>query len=77
MQHQMKLLPACRTSQIVQEISRASTAIVGRTLGHKSPEATAVYARLNLDPVNASVEKATAAMLAMKNVPDKFADIKK
>jgi len=50
-----------------QTISGASTAIVGRNPGHKSSEATAVYARLNLDPVRASVEKATAAMLAMKN----------
>ena len=40
----------------------ASTAIVGKTLGHKSVEATAVYARLNTDPVRASMKKAVAAM---------------
>ena len=42
---------------------RALTAIIGRTLGHKSTQSTAVYARLNIDPVRDSVEKATQAML--------------
>lgn len=37
--------------------------MIGRSLGHKTPQSTAVYARLNLDPVRDSVEKATQAML--------------
>ncbi|MDD2768843.1 MAG: tyrosine-type recombinase/integrase [Methylococcus sp.] len=40
----------------------ASLAIIGKSLGHKTHQATAVYARLDLDPVRQSVESATAAM---------------
>jgi integrase len=64
-----------RTLGSYQTITGASTAIVGKTLGHKSPEATAVYARLNLDPVRQSIENATAAMLALKEAPDKIITI--
>jgi integrase len=42
----------------------ASLAIIGKSLNHKSPSATAIYARLDLDPVRDSVEKATNAMFA-------------
>jgi len=38
--------------------------IIGKTLGHKSLASTMIYSRLELDPVKASVDKATAAMLA-------------
>jgi len=41
----------------------ASLAIIGKSLNHKSQQATAIYARLDLDPVRASVNTATAAML--------------
>lgn len=41
-----------------------SLTIVGKSLGHKSPDATAVYARLNLDPVRAAVDAAAGAMIA-------------
>lgn len=41
----------------------ASLAIIGKSLNHKSQQATAIYARLDLDPVRASVNSATAAML--------------
>ncbi|MBF0308084.1 MAG: tyrosine-type recombinase/integrase [Magnetococcales bacterium] len=44
-------------------ITGASMAIIGKTLGHKSQTATAVYARLSLDPVRAALEKATDAMM--------------
>ncbi|TMH32600.1 MAG: site-specific integrase [Betaproteobacteria bacterium] len=40
----------------------ASLAIIGKSLHHKSPVSTAVYARLDLDPVRASIDRATAAM---------------
>ena len=41
----------------------ASLAIIGKSLNHKSQQATAIYARLDLDPVRASVNSATAAMM--------------
>lgn len=41
----------------------ASLAIIGKSLNHKSQQATAIYARLDLDPVRASVNQATAAMM--------------
>ena len=40
----------------------ASLAIIGKSLNHKSQQATAIYARLDLDPVRQSVNTATAAM---------------
>jgi len=52
----------------------ASLPIIGKSLGHDSPASTAIYARLELDPVRASVEAATAAMLAHrtpKQIEDK------
>jgi integrase len=51
-----------------QAILGASLPIVGRSLGHKSPSATAIYARLHIDPVRASVEAATSAMLVAGGV---------
>ena len=41
----------------------ASLVIVGKSLNHKSPSTTAIYARLDLDPVRESVDRATSAML--------------
>jgi integrase len=41
----------------------ASLAIIGKSLNHKSQQTTGIYARLDLDPVRASVNAATAAML--------------
>lgn len=46
----------------------ASLAIIGKSLNHKSQQATAIYARLDLDPVRASVNSATAAMLAAAGI---------
>jgi integrase len=39
-----------RTMGSYQTIGGASTAIVGKTLGHKNQASTAVYARMTLDP---------------------------
>ena len=47
-----------RTFGSWQAASGASSFVIGKSLGHKSPQATAIYARLHLDPVRASVEKA-------------------
>jgi integrase len=41
----------------------ASLAIIGKSLSHKNPQTTAIYARLDLDPVRESVARATAAIL--------------
>jgi integrase len=41
-----------------------SLPIIGKQLGHQSGEATAVYARLSLDPVREAVALATDAMIA-------------
>lgn len=41
----------------------ASLPLIGKSLGHRSQQSTAIYSRLDLDPVRASVEQATAAMI--------------
>lgn len=51
-----------RTFGSYQAITGASLQIIGKSLGHKSSLSTQVYARLNLDPVRASIEKATSVM---------------
>ncbi len=52
-----------RTLGSWQAKTGASLSIIGKSLNHKSPNTTAIYARLDLDPVRESVEKATNAML--------------
>jgi integrase len=52
-----------RTIGSYQAISGSSLLVIGKSLGHKSLSATQIYARLNLDPVRASVNKAVSAML--------------
>lgn len=46
-----------------QAVTGASLAVIGKTLAHKNVSTTAIYARLNLDPVRASMDTATKAML--------------
>ncbi len=53
-----------RTLGSWQAATGASLPIIGRTLAHRNVSTTAIYARLNLDPVRKSMEKAAAAMLA-------------
>lgn len=52
-----------RTLGSWQAKTGASLAIIGKSLNHKTHQATAIYARLDLDPVRQSVNTATAAML--------------
>lgn len=52
-----------RTLGSWQAAQGASLVVVGRTLGQTTPAATAIYARLDLDPVRKSLEQATSAML--------------
>jgi integrase len=51
-----------RTLGSYQAATGANGYIIGKSLGHRSQQSTAIYARLNLDPVRASVNKATEAM---------------
>lgn len=51
-----------RTLGSWQAATGANSYIIGKSLGHKTQQATAIYARLNLDPVRTSVAKATEAM---------------
>jgi integrase len=53
-----------RTLGSWQAKTGASLAIIGKSLNHKSHQATAIYARLDLDPVRQSVNTATQAILA-------------
>jgi integrase len=47
-----------------QAATGANLSVIGKTLNHKNVATTAIYARLNIDPVRDSVEKATTAMLS-------------
>jgi len=52
-----------RTLGSWQAKTGASLAIIGKSLNHKNIQSTMIYARLDLDPVRASVNTATAAMM--------------
>ena len=52
-----------RTLGSWQAMTGASLSIIGKSLNHKSQQATASYARLDLDPIRQSVTTATSAML--------------
>jgi integrase len=52
-----------RTLGSWQAKTGASLVIIGKSLNHKSTSTTAIYARLDLDPVRHSVNTATSAML--------------
>lgn len=53
-----------RTLGSWQAKTGASLVIIGKSLNHKNPSTTAIYARLDLDPVRESVNRATSAMLS-------------
>jgi integrase len=57
-----------RTMGSWQAKTGASLAIIGKSLNHKCTVTTAIYARLDLDPVRESLEKATAAMFLAAGV---------
>jgi len=46
-----------------QAATGASLSVIGKSLNHKSVTTSAIYARLEIDPVRASMETATRAML--------------
>ncbi len=53
-----------RTLGSWQAATGASLHMIGRTLAHKNVSTTAIYARLNIDPVRVAMQKATTAMFA-------------
>ncbi len=55
-----------RTMGSYQAIMGSSLQVIGKSLGHKSLQATTIYARLNMDAVRASMQKATDEMI--KNI---------
>ena len=57
-----------RTFGSWQASTGASLAIIGRSLNHKSIQSTQIYARLSLDPVRQSMQKAAQAMLLAAGV---------
>lgn len=56
-----------RTLGSYQAATGANGYIIGKSLGHRSQQSTAIYARLNLDPVRDSVNKATDVMFGYMN----------
>jgi integrase len=51
-----------RTFGSWQAMGGSSELLIGKSLGHRDTRSTAVYARLTMDPVRKSVERATDAM---------------
>lgn len=60
-----------RTFGSYQAKTGASLPIIGKSLGHRGTDATAIYARMDIEPVRESVEKATAAIMKAANTPAK------
>jgi integrase len=67
--HDLRLHDLRRTLGSWQAATGASLPIIGKSLGHKSTQATTVYARLELEPVRQSVNNATRAMLEAGGIP--------
>lgn len=65
-----------RTLGSWQARTGASLTIIGKSLNHKSIQSTAVYARLDTDPVRQSVNTATAAIMEAAGIA-RTAEIKK
>ena len=65
-----------RTMGSYQTMTGASTTIIGKTLGHKSQQSTAVYARMTLDPVRDSMQAAVDLMMKTKDSPPKILSLK-
>lgn len=58
-----------RTMGSWETATGASMQVIGKSLGHKAgSQATAIYARMNIDPVKAAVNKAVEAMQAAATV---------
>ncbi|MCL2629228.1 MAG: site-specific integrase [Alphaproteobacteria bacterium] len=56
-----------RTMASYQAIIGSSLNIIGKSLGHKSIQATTIYAKLDLNPVRESMQKATDKIFNLSN----------
>ena len=56
-----------RTFGSYQAMTGSSLQIIGKSMGHKSVQATQIYSRLSNDPVKASIDKATESMFSLGN----------
>ncbi|MBF0339439.1 MAG: tyrosine-type recombinase/integrase [Magnetococcales bacterium] len=54
-----------RTMGSWQAMTGASLPVIGKSLGHQSQQTTAIYARLDLDPVREAMERAVDRMMGM------------
>jgi integrase len=59
-----------RTLGSYQAATGANSYVIQKSLGHKSQQSTAVYARLNLDPVRESVNTATDAIFDIRSIKE-------
>ena len=66
-----------RTMGSWQAKTGASLPIIGKSLNHKNQTTTAIYARLDLDPVRSAMEKAAAAMLATRDMAPKVVKLRR
>ena len=66
-----------RTMGSWQAKTGASLPIIGKSLNHKNQTTTAIYARLDLDPVRSAMEKASAAMLATRDQAPKVVPLRR
>jgi integrase len=62
--HDLRIHDLRRTLGSWQAKTGASLVVIGKTLNHKSPSTTAIYARLDSDPVRQSMGRATSAIFA-------------
>jgi integrase len=60
--HDLRFHDLRRTLGSWQARTGASLVVIGKSLHHKSPASTAVYARLDLEPIRVAVDQAVAAM---------------
>lgn len=58
----MRIHDLRRTAGSYMAIQNVSPTIIGKALGHRSMQSTAVYARLTQDPVRQALENAQAAL---------------
>ena len=66
-----------RTMGSWQAKTGASLPVIGKSLNHKNQSTTAIYARLDLDPVRSAMEKAAAAMLATRDQAPKVVKLRR
>jgi integrase len=64
-----------RTLGSWQAATGANSFVIGKSLGHKTQSATAIYARLNLDPVRESVSRYHCYVCYYKKIPLKESDL--